>query len=109
MWSNLQWLSQVAACGLLAGLVLYLARALRARLYTQRSNPMEYYLYKIARITGSSEYEVFRRSAEHWPVSESMLRNDFRNYLLHQNLPCYVNDYIRKHRHHIDQIDLPPY
>jgi hypothetical protein len=69
----------------------------------------EDYLYKIARITGQSEYEVFRKSAEAWPVSESMVNRDFRDYLLEQSVPCYVNAFIRKNKPYIDQVRLPPY
>ena len=66
------------------------------------------YLYKIARITGHSEYEIFRKSAEHWPVGRRAIERDFKNYLIHQRTPHYVNDFIRKNRRHIDELKLPP-
>jgi hypothetical protein len=69
----------------------------------------EDYLYKIARITGASEYEIFQKSAAKWPVSESMVERHFKDYLRHQMTPCYVNDFIRKHRHQIDNLELPPF
>ena len=65
-------------------------------------------LYKIARITGLSEYEIFRRSAEHWPVSRRNIDKDYKNHLIHQYIPHYVNDFIRKNRRHIDELKLPP-
>ena len=66
------------------------------------------YLYKIARLTNASEYEIFRRSAEDWPVSEAMVKEHFRTYLLEQTTPYYVNAFVRKHKGHIDQLRLPP-
>ncbi|MDJ0803764.1 MAG: hypothetical protein QNI97_12890, partial [Desulfobacterales bacterium] len=66
------------------------------------------YLYKIARITGCSEYEVFRKSAEQWPVGPRTVDRDFKRYLIDQQIPHYVNDFIRRHREQIDTMRLPP-
>jgi hypothetical protein len=66
------------------------------------------YLFKIARITGRSEYEIFCKSAEAWPVSTGMVDRDFRQYLISQHTPHYVNDFIRRHRGQIDELELPP-
>ena len=30
-------------------------------------------LYKMARITGASEYEIFQKSAAEWPVSDTLV------------------------------------
>jgi len=65
------------------------------------------YLYKIARLTGTSEYEVFCKSAEEWPVSANMIEQDFIAYLQTGVAPYYVNDYIRKNRVHIDKLEIP--
>jgi len=67
-----------------------------------------FYVYKIARITGESEYQVFQKCAEDWPVSAHMVEEDFKAYLLEQRTPCYVNDFVRRNRHHIDAIRMPP-
>ena len=66
----------------------------------------EDYLFKLARITGSSEYDIFIKAAETWPVSRATVGSDFKNYLLSQTIPYYVNDFIRKNKHHIDEIHL---
>ena len=66
------------------------------------------YLYKIARLTGSSEYVVFQKSAEGWPVNANMIEQDFIAYLQTGTAPYYVNDYIRKNRVHIDELRIPP-
>ncbi len=66
------------------------------------------YLYKIARIVGCSEYEVFRKSAEQWPVGQRTVDRDFKRYLVDQQTPHYVNDFIRRHREQIDALRLPP-
>jgi hypothetical protein len=66
------------------------------------------YLYKMARLTGASEYDIFCKSAEEWPVSEAMVKEHFRQYLLHQTTPCYVNAFVRKHKQKIDELRMPP-
>ena len=70
--------------------------------------PTADYIYKIARITGLSEYESFRKAAERWPVSRRIIDRDFKDYLIHQQIPHYVNDFIRKNRRYIDELKLPP-
>ena len=69
--------------------------------------PMEYYLFKIARVTGKSEYEVFCKSAEDWPVSQARIEQDFKRYLCHQDVPHYVNDFVRRNKTHIDELHIP--
>ena len=71
--------------------------------------PMEFYLYKIARLTGKSEYDVFCKSAEGWPVSQARIDQDFKRYLNHQSIPHYVNDFVRKNKKHIDELHIPPF
>ena len=65
------------------------------------------YLYKISRVTGESEYNIFLKSAEEWPLHRPMVDRDFRRYLSHQVIPAYVHDFIRKNRHHIDDLRMP--
>ena len=67
------------------------------------------YLFKLSRITGSSEYEIFLKCAEDWPVSLRQIDQDFKNYLVDGGVPYYVNDFVRRNRHHIDQLRLPPF
>lgn len=69
---------------------------------------VEDYLYKISRLTGHSEYEIFQKSAEHWPVNRLRVEEDFKDYLRHQVTPHYVNDFIRRHRQQVDALRLPP-
>ena len=69
--------------------------------------PMEYYLFKISRVTGNSEYDIFCKSAEDWPVSRAKIDQDFTNYLANQNVPHYVNDFVRKNQKHIDELHIP--
>jgi hypothetical protein len=65
------------------------------------------YLYKMARLTHTSEFEVFRKSAEGWPVNANMIETDFNAYLQTGITPYYVNDYIRKNKVHIDGMRIP--
>ena len=69
-----------------------------------------FYLYKISRITGHSEYDVFCKSAEEWPVaavSGERIDIDFKNYLGHNTVPPYVHHFIRQNKHHIAEMHLP--
>ena len=69
----------------------------------------EDYLYKIARVTGKSEYDVFLKSAEDWPISKVNIDEDFKAYLMGQPVPYYVRDFIRKNKRHIDELRIPRY
>jgi hypothetical protein len=91
-----------------AGLLLHLCLRLQRHRPAPGKFSTEDYLYKIARITGVSEYEIFRKSAENWPVSEAMIEAHFKDYLLHQATPCYVNDFVRKNKRQVDLLKLPP-
>jgi hypothetical protein len=69
--------------------------------------PMEFYLFKISRVTGNSEYDVFCKSAEDWPVSKEKIDQDFTKYLQSQDVPHYVSDFVRKNKKHIDELHIP--
>ncbi|UCD82684.1 MAG: hypothetical protein JSW26_15005 [Desulfobacterales bacterium] len=69
--------------------------------------PMDFYLFKIARVTGKSEYDVFCKSAEDWPVSQARIEQDFKRYLCQESVPYYVKDFVRRNKKHIDDLDIP--
>ena len=87
-------------------IVLLFGSQLRGK-HTQ-DNPlsMPAYLFKISRLTGKSEYDIFFKAAEDWPVSGRKIEEDFRRYLAHQYTPYYVNDFVRKNKKHIDQLHI---
>jgi len=71
---------------------------------------MDYYLFKISRVTGHSEYDVFCKSAEDWPVarvSREKIDADFKDYLNRNAVPPYVHHFVRQNKHHIDELHLP--
>ena len=71
---------------------------------------MEFYLYKILRVTGHSEYDVFCKSAEDWPVAsvpKAKIEADFKDYLDRSVIPPYVNHFVRENKHHIDELHMP--
>jgi hypothetical protein len=92
----------------LAVFAAQLFHRLQNRTIQNRADSIPDYLYKMARLTGASEYDIFCKSAEDWPVSASMINDHFRAYLLHQVTPCYVNAFVRKHRRKIDELRFPP-
>jgi hypothetical protein len=95
------------------GLTLFAAMLYQACLRHPNENredkpvSMEYYVFKIARVTGNSEYDVFCKSAEDWPVSQTRIDQDFKTYLCNQEVPHYVNDFVRKNKKHIDDLHIP--
>lgn len=97
---------------LLAGIGLMTLYKLNARQIRKHQNSMEFYLFKISRVTGHSEYDVFFKSAEDWPVanvSKDKIEADFKEYLDHSVVPPYVHHFVRQNKHHIDQLNLPRY
>ena len=60
-------------------------------------------LYKISLETGQIEYDLFRKSAEDWAVSDDRIEQDFRRYMADQVLPYYVKDFVRKNFEHVDE------
>lgn len=60
-------------------------------------------LYKISLETGQTEYDLFRKSAKDWAVSDDRITQDFIRYMVDQSLPYYVKDFVRKNHEHIDE------
>ncbi|OQY58244.1 MAG: hypothetical protein B6245_12800 [Desulfobacteraceae bacterium 4572_88] len=58
----------------------------------------EEYLAGMARKRGGSEYDIFHISAKEWCIPAGRIDEDFKEYLVHGDLPYYVKDYIRKNR-----------
>jgi hypothetical protein len=54
------------------------------------------YLMNLARFMKCSEYDIFMEAAKPWQVSKQHVEDDFKKYLLAEQLPYYVNDLIRK-------------
>ena len=105
---SLIYYAMIVACILvLTGVLFRTIKRLEAKSRQVRSLSMEDYLFKISRVTGHSEYDVFCKSAEDWPVSREKIKQDFSNYLQHQNIPHYVNDFVRRNKKHIDELHLP--
>ena len=95
---------------LLALLGIAALHKLNNRAIRKHQDSMEFYLYKISRVTGHSEYDVFCKSAQDGPVatvSKEKIESDFKNYLDHNSVPPYVNHFVRENKHHIDELDLP--
>ena len=95
---------------LLAVIAIIGLHKLNNRQIRKHQDSMEYYLYKISRVTGHSEYDVFCKSAEGWPVarvSKEKIDADFKNYLGRNAVPPYVHHFVRQNKHHIDELHLP--
>jgi len=53
-------------------------------------------LFDCARIFDCSEYDIFHKSGEKWGFSDDRIEEDFRDYLLQNELPYYVKEFVRK-------------
>ncbi len=82
---------------------------LNLRYSSCRPATTEDYIYKLAKITQQSEHAIFHEAAGKWPISKLMVENDFKQYLLNQTIPYYVNDFIREHKQYLDKWRIPPY
>ena len=95
---------------LLVGLGMVVLHHLSSKKIRKQLDSIEFYLYKISRLTGHSEYDVFCKSAEDWPVatvSKEKIEADFKNYLNHNAVPPYVHHFVRENKHHIDELHFP--
>jgi hypothetical protein len=88
-------------------IVWLIGKQLIKRINRDRPVTIGGYLYKISRITGENEYDIFCKAGEDWPVSSEQIDRDFRKYLAVQDIPYYVNDFVRKNKAHIDKFHLP--
>ena len=92
---------------LLAGVFFRLMFHWNKTFFSYQPVTIEDYLFKIARITGKSEYDIFVKSAEEWPITTHKIDEDFKDYLTHQTVPYYVRDFVRKNKVHIDEMHMP--
>jgi hypothetical protein len=95
---------------LLVGLTIVVLHKLNNKQIRKHQDSMEFYLYKISRVTGHSEYDVFCKSAEDWPVatvSKEKIDADFKDYLNRSAVPPYVHHFVRQNKHHIDELHVP--
>jgi hypothetical protein len=88
------------------GALSQMLHGLKKKISRDRPVTIEEQLYKIARVTGKSEHDVFCKSAESWPVARHTIEHDFKSYLLHQKVPYYVVDFVRKNKKHIDELEI---
>jgi hypothetical protein len=91
----------------LAKALFQILHGLNQKIIYKQPATIEDHLYKIARVTGKSEYDVFCRSAESWLITHERVEQDFKAYLLHQSIPYYVTDFVRKNKKHIDELHIP--
>ncbi len=89
------------------GIVWFIGKQLIKRINRDRPVTVEGYLFKISRITGKNEYDIFCKAAEDWLVSSNQINLDFKRYMAEQSIPYYVNDFVRKNKNHIDELHLP--
>ena len=107
---SLAYYGIIAACILiLTGILFRKISRMDKKVVRDEPLSMEEYLFKIARVTGHSEYDVFCKSAEAWPVSKQKIEQDFARYLQEQCVPHYVNDFVRRNKKHIDDLHIPQF
>ena len=91
----------------LAGKVLARLNLRWQGIFQDKPMSMAGYIYKTARLTETSEFEVFCKAAESWPISAKKIEQDFGAYLTDHQVPYYVTDFIRKNKEHLDELRIP--
>lgn len=89
------------------GLVWFIGKQLIKIIGRDRPVTVEGYLFKISRLTGKNEFDIFCKAAEDWPVSRDQIKQDFIKYMADQSIPYYVNHFVRKNKEHIDKLHIP--
>ena len=97
----------VLLCGAIA--MLHLVHRFTFNYLYRQPARTEDYVFKTARLFDRSEYDVFHKAAEAWPVSKADIEADFKRYLQTQHTPCYVNAFVRQHKGQLDRLHLPPW
>ena len=87
-------------------ILAHVAIRLKRRYGQNEPTSIQGYLFKISRLTGKSEYDIFCKAAEDWPVSKEQIEQDFKRYVSDQCVPYYVNDFVRKNKKHIDELRI---
>jgi hypothetical protein len=88
-------------------IVLLVGMRLKKWFSKNKQSTIQGYICKIIRVTGKSAYDVFCKAAEDWPVSEGQIEQDFKRYMLNDEIiPYYVNDFIRKNKKHLDKMRI---
>jgi len=85
---------------LLVMLIVYLWESRRNLIKNKALTPQEY-LWKLKKITGKSEYEIFHIAAEEkgWP--DYQVERHFEQYLKDQALPAYVTEFLEDGKEYI--------
>ena len=97
----------IAQMAVTVGVILLVGRQLVKRMKWNRPDTISGYLFKISRLTGKSEFEIFRKAAEDWPVADTQIERDFNAYMVYDHTPYYVNHFVRENQKHIDELHLP--
>ena len=104
----LNWEVLLGAGGSL--LLLYTLYCLDKRGLKAKQLSIDEYIAKMARLSECSEYDVFQAAAEEWQISKSKVESDFKHYLLQDDIPFYVKDFVRRYKSDVDEIlNTPPY
>ena len=75
--------------------------------HNKKKHPLtdEACLELLAKKYGLSEFALFLQAAQNWDISERQARRNFKMYLTNGDIPYYVRDFIRQHKHEVDNID----
>ena len=109
-----QFINGIGSIGIVVLVVIgYVALHIQGRKQARREQESpQFYVFKISRVTGHSEYDVFCKSAEEWPVakvSKEKIDADFKDYLGRDEIPPYVNHFVQQNKQHIDELRMPPF
>jgi len=85
---------------MLASALLFAVLAtLLERWYRKRKKCDAEKLFELSRLLRKSEYDLFFIASRSWNLPEPRVRGDFKRYLLFEEIPFYVRDFIRANEH----------
>jgi hypothetical protein len=64
-------------------------------------------LERLAKMYGLSEYTVFLEAGKNWNISEKNANSGFKTYLKSGVMPYYVRDFVRQHKHEVENCAPP--
>jgi len=64
-------------------------------------------LERLAKKNGQSEYDVFLAASANWHISDNQAKSDFKTYLKSGIMPYYLRDFVRQHKHDVENDDQP--
>ena len=72
---------------------------------TKKDVDYSFLVYKLAKLHGASEYDVFKKSGQHF--NRNMIEKAFKNYINDGSIPWWVKQHLEDNLEQINKYSLP--